>query len=126
MTPRLPAVIPEGEEAAPLTGMTAEALRLAVRAFDDLDVETVVRFGSPSRELMLEVEAFTPTLVALFVPREAGPLTRWRIRTLRRQVTSRVGVRVLVVATDWSRWSPPSQARPALSWQDVVVGGPYY
>lgn len=172
MTPRLLAVIPEGEEAAPLTGMTAvaavaraerarvwlayfhripparldhhgrvavstdtemariagltaETLRLATRAFDDLDIETVVRFGSPPRELTLELEAFTPTLVALFAPRDAGPVARWRMRTLRHRVTSRAGVRVLAVATDWSRWSVPSQTHPAVSWQDVVVGGPY-
>ena len=64
-----------------------ERFTAATRAFDDVPVECVVRFGRPAREIRLETEAFAATLVACFERRRdpsvtirlRGVLDSWRV-----------------------------------------------
>jgi hypothetical protein len=64
-----------------LTRTRVERFTRAARAVGDVDVECVVRFGAPARELRLEIEAFAPTRLAVFESRR-GPSVAIRVRTI--------------------------------------------
>jgi hypothetical protein len=74
-------------------------LEAAARAtFDGTPVETVVRFGDPVREALLEADSFAPDLVALFALAPASLAERLRLRALRRRLARRSDTRVVILA----------------------------
>jgi nucleotide-binding universal stress UspA family protein len=70
-----------------ITRTTVERFTTAARVFDDVDVECVVRFGTPVDEARLEKEAFAPDLIASFESRRESVTIRLRTR-LRRSLDS--------------------------------------
>lgn len=76
-----------------------DALGAAARAFDGVVMEPVVRFGRPSREVVIETESFAANLVVFVTSRGAGPLGRRRDWALRRRLAGRADVRVLILQT---------------------------
>jgi hypothetical protein len=66
-----------------ITRTTIEQFTTAARAFDDLDVECVVRFGEPAEEARLEKEVFAPDLIASFDARRESVAIRLRARLRR-------------------------------------------
>ena len=70
-------------------------LTSAARRYDDVPIEVVVRFGVPRREIAIETEVFTPSLVAFCITTTVGPLTRLREWMARRQSARRDHVRLL-------------------------------
>jgi hypothetical protein len=90
-----------------ITRTTVEAFAEATRAIRDVAVETVVRFGAPARELRLEIDGFTPDLVAFFESATAPARHRFRAWRIRRQLGRPHGVRVVVVKTPRARRARP-------------------
>ena len=76
---------------------TAHAFHHAAGALDHAALEIVVRFGIPTREVTTEADAFTPDLVVLFAPARRDLLRRWRGLRLRRRLSARPGLQLLVV-----------------------------
>ena len=89
---------------ARVSGAIMSTLRDAVRRFDDVSPEVVVRFGTPREEILNEVEAYEPAFVAMFAAR--GPFARLRRWALRRQIGSISPTRVLVLETRPRSWAP--------------------
>ena len=169
MTPRLLAVIIEGQEAGALAGMAVLAaiargekavvrlaylrrlprarmdgqdrvvadadqemariataaestLAAAMRQYDDVPVEYVVRFGRPGRELRVEADLFAPALIAFFTSPSAAARSRLHVWWLRRRLTRRTDTRVLLLQT-----RRPTDARPrrrpraTLRWRDGLA-----
>ena len=84
-------------EMARIAAAATDTLEVAARAFDDVRVEAVVRFGRPPREAVVEVEAYAPALIVCFSTLGGGPLARlgaWRVR---RRLAQRPGARLLVL-----------------------------
>jgi hypothetical protein len=84
-------------EMARITCVTIDTVEAAARPYDDVTLETVVRFGSAGREALIEAEVFAPGLVVFFAARGGGPLARLRAWALRRRIARRPGVRVIVL-----------------------------
>jgi hypothetical protein len=84
-------------EMARITRTTVDALDAAARAYGEVAIETVVRFGDAGREALIEADVFQPDLMMFFAARGGGPLARLRAWALRRRVTRRPGVRVIVL-----------------------------
>ncbi len=98
-----------------ITRTTVEAFAEATRAIRDVAVETVVRFGAPARELRLEIDGFTPDLVAFFESATAPARHRFRAWMIRRQLGRLHGIRVVVVKTPRARRARPLRV-PAPVW----------
>ena len=60
------------QEGARLEAEALDSLRSIEIAFDDVPVETVVRFGDPADEILREADEFGADLIALTTPRGAG------------------------------------------------------
>jgi len=84
-------------EMSRIEGTATQALGAATRMFDDLRVETVVRFGTPRREVSREADAYAPQIVVIFAAAR-GLLARLRGWALRRRLARRAEARVLVLA----------------------------
>ena len=84
---------------ARVSGAILRSLRDAVRRFHDVSPEVVVRFGSLPGEVVSELEAYEPALVALLAPRATSVLTRLRGWLVRRQIARTSPARMLVVET---------------------------
>ena len=84
-------------EMARITCATIDVVEAAAQPYDDVTVETVVRFGGAGREALIEAEVFDPGLVVFFAARGGGPMARLRAWALRRRVSRRPGVRVIVL-----------------------------
>jgi len=99
-----------------ITDTIVATLEWAARRFDDVGIETVVRFGSPRREIVTEIEVVEPGFVACFTAQGGSPLERLRVWALRRQL-ARASARVLVVETPARRAPGPRRVldQPALS-----------
>ena len=80
-------------EMARIADGTIEALTALTHRFDGVPIEIVVRFGALRREVEIEREAFSATVVALFDARSR--MTRLRLRSLRRRLARRTTARVL-------------------------------
>lgn len=107
-------------EMARITDTTIETFRAAVRRFDDIAMDVVVRFGRARQEATIEAEVFAPTSIGLFAAREAGMRARWATWSLRRRIARHARVRVVVLETDRlhaRRW-PWLDLSPR--WQDIV------
>ena len=87
--------------AAAVTGAMETAARAA---FSPEPVATVVRFGHPIREALLEADSFAPDLVALFAAGPPSLAQRWRLRALRRRLARRSDMRVVILADTDSGW----------------------
>ena len=85
-------------EMARITSVATRALGSAARVYDDVKVETVVRFGRPRREVPIETEVYAPHIVVLFAA-AAGLLSRLRAWALRRRLARQPDSRVLVLDT---------------------------
>ncbi|HEY2995757.1 MAG TPA: hypothetical protein VGM22_23315 [Methylomirabilota bacterium] len=75
-------------EMARLTAAAEVTFAAATRVFEDVAIECVVRFGRPSREARLEVEALAPDVVASFEGRGALSAIRYLISGARRSAAS--------------------------------------
>ena len=60
------------QESARVEAEALDYLRTLELAFDDVPVETVVRFGDPAEEILREADEFGADLIALTTPRGAG------------------------------------------------------
>lgn len=89
-------------EMARIAAETTQTFDAAARVYDDVKIETVVRFGASRREIAVETEVYAPQVVVLFTA--AGLLARLRGWALHRWLVRRPGSRVLLL-------TPPS--RPA-------------
>ena len=83
-------------EMARIASVATGALGAAARVFDDVKMETVVRFGKPRREVPLEAEVYAPQIVVLFAA-AASLLSRLRGWALRRRLARRPSSRMLVL-----------------------------
>ena len=102
-------------EMARIASTAAQALGGATRAFDDVAMETVVRFGRPRREVALEAEAYQPRIIVLFSAAR-DLLSRLRGWALRRRLARQRGARVLVLrATPRGVGQRAAVAEPALT-----------
>jgi hypothetical protein len=90
-------VVPAALAMERVEAAAVDALATAARAFDDVVMEPVVRFGTPRREVALEADALGSNLVVFIAPRGARPLARLRAWALRRRVARRGDLRVLVL-----------------------------
>lgn len=79
-----------------IASVARRALGSAARVFDDVKMETVVRFGKPRREVPIEAEVYAPQIVVLFAA-AAGLLSRLRGWALRRRLARRPSSRMLVL-----------------------------
>ena len=79
-----------------IASVATRALGSAARVFDDVKMETVVRFGKPRREVPIEAEVYAPQIVVLFAA-AAGLLSRLRAWALRRRLVRRPTSRMLVL-----------------------------
>jgi hypothetical protein len=109
------------QEMARITAATTETFREATRVFNDVAIETVVRFGSPRYEAKFEADAFHPDLIAFFAPRPATPPDRLWMRMLRRHTARANSIRLVVLdaprpGRGASRRSPLSLPR----WRDAM------
>jgi len=95
-----------------IASVARRALGSAARVFDDVKMETVVRFGKPRREVPIEAEVYAPQIVVLFAA--AGLLSRLRGWALRRRLARRPSSRMLVLGPA-RRSSRSSTARPGRS-----------
>jgi hypothetical protein len=84
-------------EMARIERTATRALASSARVFDDVAVETVVRFGKPGREVPLEAEVYAPQIVVVFAAAR-GLLARFRSWALRRRLAQRSDSRLLVLA----------------------------
>ena len=89
-------VVDQDQEMARITERIGGLLDWASRRFDDVVIETVVRFGAPRQEVAIEVEAFHPNLVASFAPRHGALGDRFRAWALRRSIARVTSARLLV------------------------------
>ena len=89
---------------ARVSGAIMSTLRDAVRRFDDVSTEVVVRFGTPREEILTEVEVYEPAFVAMFA--ETSPLAKLRRWALRRRIGSISRARMLVLETRPGAWAP--------------------
>ena len=83
-------------EMARIASVATRALDSAARVFDDVKMETVVRFGTPRREAPIEAEVYAPQIVVLFTA-AAGLLSRLRAWALRRRLAHHPSSRMLVL-----------------------------
>lgn len=83
-------------EMARISSEATQALGAAARVFDDVRMETVVRFGRPRREATLEAEVYRPGLI-VHISAARGWLMRLRGWALRRRLARRQPARVLVL-----------------------------
>jgi hypothetical protein len=89
-------------EMARITVQATQSLDRAARVFDDVRMETVVRFGNPRQEAALEAETYRPAIIVHFSARRGwlarlrGWGRRWSPSSHRRHpsqhVASEVGV----------------------------------
>ena len=84
------------QEMSRITSSTRQTFDAATRRFEDVTVETVVRFGAPAREAVLEAEAYAPQIIVVFAA-AGGLLSRLRAWALRRRLTGRTDARLLVL-----------------------------
>ena len=84
-------------EMARIERAATQTLESSARVFDDVPVETVVRFGKPAREVALEAEVYAPQIVVVFAAAR-GLLARFRHWAVRRRLARRAESRVLVMA----------------------------
>jgi len=91
-------VVDTDREMARVSERATGALTAALRELGLDPVDIVVRFGSPSLEVLRETDVFTPDLVAFFSPPARALATRLRVWALRRRVARRQA-RLLVVET---------------------------
>jgi hypothetical protein len=103
------AVADTDREMARITCSTVDTLAAAARAYGDVTIETVVRFGAAGRETAIEAEVFEPDLVVFFAA-GGGPLARLRAWALRSRVGRRAGVRVIVLEAPRRTAPVPSPA----------------
>jgi len=96
-----------------IASMATRALGSAARVFDDVKMETVVRFGKPRREVPIEAEVYAPQILVLFAA-AAGLLSRLRAWALRRRLARRPSSRMLVLEPARHR-SKRSTATPGRS-----------
>ena len=92
-------VVDQDLEMARITDRIGGLLSWAARRFDDIAIDTVVRFGVPRREVAIETEAFQPQLVACFASSRGSLLDRFRAWTLRRSIVRVAPARVVVFET---------------------------
>jgi hypothetical protein len=104
------AVADTDREMARITCATVDTLEAATRAYGDVAIETVVRFGAAGREALIEAEVFEPDLVVFFGAGRVGPLARLRAWALRSRVGRRPGVRVIVLEAPRRTAPVPSPA----------------
>ncbi len=83
-------------EMARIESTATSTLGTAARVFDDVQVETVVRFGAPRREAALEAEVYAPQIVVVFSA-VAGVLSRFRSWALRRRLARQPDTRLLLL-----------------------------
>ena len=102
------AVFDTDGEMARISGAVSDRLLSAVRCFHDVTTELVVRFGTPSREVLTELEAYAPAFVAFLAPRRTRPLARLEAWLLRRRVAHRCAARIVVLDTA----TPPRRRSP--------------
>jgi hypothetical protein len=83
-------------EMARISGVVSQALGSAARVFDDVAVETVVRFGKPRREAAVEADVYAPQIVVVFAAARTllAPFRSW---ALRRGLARRPGSKLLVL-----------------------------
>ena len=79
-----------------LASVATQALGSAARVYDDVKVETVVRFGPPRREVATEAEVYGPQIIVLFAAAR-GLLARLRSWMLRRHLAARPASRILIL-----------------------------
>ncbi len=92
-------VVDQDQEMARITDSIGGLLQWASRRFDDVAIDTVVRFGVPRREAAIEADAFQPQLVACFASRHGSPRERLAAWALRRSLTRAAPARLLVFDT---------------------------
>jgi hypothetical protein len=83
-------------EMARIEATVTRTLGTAARVFDDVQVETVVRFGRPRREAALEAEVYAPQIVVVFSA-VAGMLNRLRSWALRCRLARQPDARLLLL-----------------------------
>ncbi len=99
-------VVDTDTEMARIEATATSTLGAAARVFDDVRVETVVRFGAPRREAALEAEAYAPQIVVIFSAM-AGMLSRFRSWALRRRLARQPDARLLLMEAPRSAPKPP-------------------
>jgi hypothetical protein len=102
-------------EMARIEATATHTVVTAARVFDDVPVETVVRFGAPRREAVLEAEVYAPQIVVVFSA-VAGRLNRFRAWALRRRLARQPDARLLLMeaprATATTPIATPRTATP--------------
>lgn len=102
-------------EMARIEATATRTVGTAARVFDDVPVETVVRFGAPRREAVLEAEVYAPQIVVVFSA-VAGMLNRFRAWALRRRLARQPDARLLLMeaprATATTPIATPRTATP--------------
>ena len=102
-------------EMARIEATATHTVVTAARVFDDVPVETVVRFGAPRREAALEAEVYAPQIVVVFSA-VAGRLNRFRAWALRRRLARQPDARLLLMeaprATATTPIATPRTATP--------------
>jgi hypothetical protein len=112
--------VPAELEMERIEASAVTALGRAARAFDDVVMEPVVRFGRPGREVAIETDVFAADLVVVVTSRDARPLARLRAWALRRRLGKRRTLRLLVVqAPPRARRSSAFDAVPQW-WRDMA------
>lgn len=86
-------------EMARVERAVGETLGAMARAYDDVMLEIVVRFGAPGGEALIETEAWAPDVAVLFGPGRGDLVTRLRLWALRRRLAQRYATRVLMLET---------------------------
>ena len=108
-----------------IASVATRALGAAARVFDDVKMETVVRFGKPSHEVPIEAEVYAPQIVVLFAA-AAGLLSRFRAWALRRSLARRAPSRTLVLEpprrNSRSATAPPGRSERGGVWG--AISGP--
>jgi hypothetical protein len=108
-------------EMARIVSVATRALDSGARVFDDVKMETVVRFGTPRREVPIETEVYAPQIVVLFAAAAADLLSRFRGWALRLRLARRPSSRMLVLEPP-RRKSRSATATPGRSERGGVWG----
>lgn len=106
-------------EMARIERQATQSLASAAHVFDDVPMETVVRFGEPTREIPLEVEIYAPQIVVVFAAAR-GLVARLRRWAVWRRLARRAGSRLVVLAPT----SDPSARRAAVGRPAVTPPAP--
>ena len=107
-------VVNTDTEMARVAARMRDTLTAAVRRFDDVRADVVVRFGEPREEIVTEAEVFDATMLAFVAPQSDGLVARLRARRVRRWAARRSHLQSLVLTTPKRVVSSAPRRRAAL------------